>query len=404
MTGTPSPAPLAGVRVCDVTQNLAGPFCAQILADLGATVIKVEPPGGDLGRAWGPPFWGDDSTLFLSANRGKRSIVLDLKHPDGMAVLRRLAKSCDIFLQASRPSAAAGLGIDYASVKSWRDDVIHLSISAYGQDGPMADQPGYDPLMQAYAGIISVTGQPGGPPTRVGGSVVDFGTGMWAAIAILAALRTRDATGEGSAVEASLLDTSLAWVSYHMMGYLATGNVPGPMGSSLGAIAPYRAFRTRDGSVMVAAGNDAIFGRLCAALDIEDVARDPRFTTNPLRVTNRAALDPIVERETERFTSAELLEKLRAASVPASAIQSIADVVDDTQVAAAGMLPSSLHPRVPDYRDVSLPLRMDGTRPRARTAPPSSGQDTTDVLRELGYDDEEIERLMADGVVAGPGE
>jgi crotonobetainyl-CoA:carnitine CoA-transferase CaiB-like acyl-CoA transferase len=404
MTDTPSPAPLAGVRVCDVTQNLAGPFCAQILADLGATVIKVEPPGGDLGRAWGPPFWGDDSTLFLSANRGKRSIVLDLKHPDGMAVLRRLAKSCDIFLQASRPSAAVGLGIDYASVKSWRDDVIHLSISAYGQDGPMADQPGYDPLMQAYAGIISVTGQPGGPPTRVGGSVVDFGTGMWAAIAILAALRTRDATGEGSAVEASLLDTSLAWVSYHMMGYLATGNVPGPMGSSLGAIAPYRAFRTRDGSVMVAAGNDAIFGRLCAALDIEDVARDPRFTTNPLRVTNRAALDPIVERETERFTSAELLEKLRAASVPASAIQSIADVVDDTQVAAAGMLPSSPHPGVPDYRDVSLPVRMDGTRPRARTGPPASGQDSTDVLRELGYDDEEVERLIADGVVAGPGE
>jgi len=401
VTASASPAPLAGVRVCDVTQNLAGPFCAQILADLGATVIKVEPPGGDLGRAWGPPFWGEDSTLFLSANRGKRSIVLDLKQPEGMAVLRRLAESCDVFLQASRPTAAASLGIDYASVKSWRDDVIHLSISAYGQDGPMADQPGYDPLMQAYAGIISLTGQPAGPPTRVGGSVVDFGTGMWASIAILAALRTRDLTGDGSALESSLLDTSLAWVSYHMMGFMATGNVPGPMGSSLGAIAPYRAFRTRDGHVMIAAGNDAIFRRLCAALEIEDVAHDARFSTNPLRVTHRATLDPLVETATEGFTSTELLVRLRAGSVPASAIQSIADVVDDAQVAAAGMLPHSQKPDVPGYRDVSLPLRMDGARPRADGSPPAVGQHTEEVLRELGYDEDAIQRLQEAGVLGG---
>jgi crotonobetainyl-CoA:carnitine CoA-transferase CaiB-like acyl-CoA transferase len=397
MTKRIGTAPLNGIRVCDVTQNLAGPFCAQILADLGADVIKVEPPGGDLGRAWGPPFWGRDSTLFLSANRGKRSIVLDLKQEGGMEILRRLAGSCDVFLHATRPQAAKRLGIDYASVKLWREDVIHMSISAYGQDGPMADQPGYDPLMQAYAGIISVTGQPGGPPTRVGGSVVDFGTGMWAAIAILAALRQREATGEGAAVEASLMDTSLAWVSYHMMGYLATGAVPGPMGSALGSIAPYRAFPTRDGHVMVAAGNDAIFRRLCAALEMQEAASDERFATNPLRVENRDALDPIVEAATSRLGTAELLERLQAASVPASAIRSIAEVVADPQVLRSDMLHPVPHPEVEEYRDVSLPLRIDGARPRGEGLPPASGAHTVEVLEELGYAPGEVGALLASG-------
>ena len=392
-------APLAGIRVCDVTQNLAGPFCGQILADLGASVVKVEPPGGDLGRLWGPPFWGSDSTLFLSANRGKRSIVLDLKDEEGMALLRRLTRESDVFMQASRPAAAERLGIDYASVKGWKDDIIHLSISAYGQDGPMSDQPGYDPLMQAYAGIMSVTGEPGGAPTRVGGSVVDFGTGMWSALAVLAALRTRDQTGEGSALETSLMDTSLAWVSYHMMGYLATGNVPGPLGSSLGAIAPYRAFRTSDGHVMIAAGNDAIFRRLCAALDFPDVADDPRFVSNPARVAHREVLDPLIEGRTDRLSTKELLDLTRRHDVPASAIRSIEEVVADEQVAVAGMMPTAAHPRVPEYRDVSLPLRVDGERPRGVGAPPAPGEHTLEVLAELGLEADEIEDLLARGVV-----
>lgn len=391
--------PLAGVRVCDVTQNLAGPFCGQILADLGASVVKVEPPGGDLGRRWGPPFWGDDSTLFLSANRGKRSVVIDLKADEGMEVLGRLAERCDVFVQASRPEAAKRLGLDYDSVRAWKDDVIHLSISAYGQSGPMSDQPGYDPLMQAYAGIMSVTGEPGGAPTRVGGSVVDFGTGMWSAIAILGALRHRDATGEGTALETTLMDTALAWVSYHTMGYLATGREPGPMGSALGSIAPYRAFRTTDGHVMIAGGNDAIFGRLCQALGLDGVVADPRFATNADRVHNRDALDALVEAATETLSTEELLDRARRHSVPASAIQGIADVARDEQVAVSGMLGHRPHHRSEEYRDVSLPLRMGGARPSGERPPPRPGEHTVEVLEALGYSAEEVAALLERGVV-----
>lgn len=392
-------APLAGIRVCDVTQNLAGPFCSQILADLGATVFKVEPPGGDLGRAWGPPFWGSDSTLFLSANRAKKSIVLDLKQQDGRDVLSRLATSCDVFVQASRPGVAARLGMDYDSIRALREDVIYLSVSAYGQDGPMSDQPGYDPLMQAYTGMMALTGHADTPPTRVGGSVVDYGTGMWAAIAILAALRTRETTGKGAELETALMDTSLAWVSYHMMGYLATGEAPARAGSSLGAIAPYRAFQTSDGHVMIAAGNDAIFGRLCETLGLGPLLDDPRFSSNRDRVLNRTALDELVEDRTSRLPTSELLDLTRRHAVPASAIQSIPEVVEDAQVAASGMLLPTHHPEVPEYRDVSLPLRVDGVRPRGEGAPPAAGEHSRAVLSELGYEAAEVERLLASDAV-----
>ena len=210
--------PLHDITICDLTQNLAGPYCSQILADLGATVIKIEPPGGDLSRAWGPPFWGSESALYLSANRGKKSIILDLKSVDGLEVLHRIARASDVFVQASRPGVSRRLGFDYESIRALRSDVVYLGLSAYGKKGPLSELPGYDPLMQAYSGIMSVTGHPNSPPTRVGGAVVDYGTGMWAALAILAALRARDATGEGAELEVSLLDTALGWVSYHIGG------------------------------------------------------------------------------------------------------------------------------------------------------------------------------------------
>jgi len=391
-------APLADIRVCDLTQNLAGPYCSQILADLGATVIKIEPPGGDMARAWGPPFWGTRSALYLSANRGKRSIVLDLKSPDGIEVLRRIARTCDVFVQSSRPGVAQRLGIDYAAIRAVRPDVIYASVSAYGQKGPLAELPGYDPLMQAFTGLMSTTGHAGGPPTRVGGAVIDYGTGMWLATAVLAALRRREQTGEGAEVESALLDTALAWVSYHVTGYLATGRVPGPMGTGVPAIAPYQAFPTADGWVMIAAGNDALFRRLCDVLEVPELAKDERFLTNPLRSANHQTLIPMIEERTSKYATAKLLELTRRHAVPCSAIRDIAEVVADEQVAAAELIQAAPDPEVDDYRDVALPLRLDGGRPRGPVTPPRAGEHTREILAELGYDEGEAGRLIESGV------
>ncbi len=392
---TPS---LDGVRICDLTQNLAGPLCAQILGDLGAEIIKVEAPGGDPGRAWGPPFWGSDSTLFLSANRNKRSIILDLKSPEGREILHRLAKGSDVLVQSARFGVPERLGYDYESIKALRDDIIYMSISAYGDRGPLRELPGYDPLMQAFSGIMSVTGSPGSPPARVGGSVVDFGTGMWSTIAILSALRTRDATGRGAKIDTALLDTAVGWVSYHMMGYFATGNVPGPMGSAMDSIVPDQAFQTADGSVMISGGSDRIFVRLCDALGLSEVSADARFVTNPDRVANRDELSDLLEARTRTHSTEDLLELMNEHAVPCSPIQNMADVAAHPQVAAAGLLPMAAHPEVSDYQDVALPLRVDGERPRGARPPPAAGEHTGEVLTELGYTEGEVRGFLERGV------
>jgi crotonobetainyl-CoA:carnitine CoA-transferase CaiB-like acyl-CoA transferase len=396
----PVALPLEGVLVADLTQNVAGPFCTQILGDMGAEVVKVERPGrGDDARAWAPPWWGGESAAFMAMNRNKKSLALDLKKDGGLEVLRRLVARADVFVQSLRAGAVAELGVDFAGASRLNPRLVYCSITAYGARGPLADLPGYDPLMQAYGGLMSVNGHPGQEPARVGTSIVDMGTGMWAALGVVAALRRRDATGRAVEVTTALFETALMWVSYHAMGYLGDGEVPRPHGSGTAMIAPYQAFPTADGYAMVGAGSDVLFQRLCEALAAPALAHDARFADNPARVRNRAALGEALAALTRGLKTAELLERLRAAGVPAAPILTIDAVVEEPQTRASGMLVQAPHPRIPGYRSVGLPLLWDGVRPEVRRVPPLLGEHSADVLTTLGYTLDDVRGLRAQGVV-----
>ncbi|HET7874300.1 MAG TPA: CoA transferase [Methylomirabilota bacterium] len=393
-------APLAGVLVADLTQNVAGPTCTQVLGDMGAQVVKVERPGrGDDARAWAPPYWGEESATFMSVNRNKRSLAVDVKAPEGLAIVERLVAKADVFVQSLRAGAIEELGLGWERARGLNPRLVYCSVTAFGTEGPLSDRPGYDPLMQAYGGIMSVNGHPGQPPARVPVSIVDMGTGMWAAIAILGALRERDRTGRGVNVTTALFDTALAWSVFQMNEYLATGRVPQPQGSGTAMIAPYEAFPTREGWVMIAAGSDALFAKACQALGVPELARDPRFSDNPARVANRGALFEALAAVTRGLTSADLLARLQEAGVPAAPILSLDRVAAEPQAEASGMLVPAKHPRLPDYRAVGLPIRWDGERPGVSRVPPLLGEHTGEVLAELGYDHRTIKELAARHVV-----
>jgi len=392
--------PLESLVVADLTQNIAGPFCTQILGDMGAEVIKVERPGrGDDARAWAPPFWGDESATFMAMNRNKRSLALDVKKDGGLQVLRRLVARADVFVQSLRAGVVAELGLDFEGATRVNPHLVYCSITAFGGRGPLRDLPGYDPLMQAYGGLMSVNGHPGQEPARVGTSIVDMATGMWAALGIVAALRQRDATGRAVEVTTALFETALMWVSYHAMGYLGSGEVPQPQGSGTAMIAPYQAFPTADGFAMIAAGSDALFVRLAQALGAPALARDPRFTDNPSRVRNRAVLVEALSTLTGELKTADLLERLRAAGVPSAPILTVDTVMDEPQTKASGMLVPAPHPRLPDYRSLGLPILWDGVRPAVRRVPPLLGEHTEDVLAWLGCTLDDVRGLRAGGVI-----
>jgi crotonobetainyl-CoA:carnitine CoA-transferase CaiB-like acyl-CoA transferase len=392
--------PFDGLVVVDLTQNVAGPFCTQILGDMGADVIKVERPGrGDDARAWAPPFWGDESAVFMAFNRNKRSLGIDLKREGGLEILRRLVARADVLVQSLRAGAIADLGLDFAAATVLNPRLVYCSITAYGPRGPMAHLPGYDPLMQAYAGLMSVNGHPGHEPARVGTSIVDMGTGMWAAMGIMAGLRQREATGRAVEVTTALFESALMWVSYHAMGYLGDGEVPQPQGSGTAMIAPYQAFPTADGYAMIGAASDALFRRMAAALEAPELLDDPRFADNPGRVRQRAALVDAVSARTRVLKTAELLERLRESGVPAAPILTIDQVLQEPQTQASGMLVGAPHPRLPGYRSVGLPITWDGRRPGVRRAPPTLGEHTTDVLTWLGYTLDDVRSLKTQGLV-----
>jgi crotonobetainyl-CoA:carnitine CoA-transferase CaiB-like acyl-CoA transferase len=390
--------PLAGIRVLDVTTSYAGPFCSELLGALGADVVKVEAPdGGDAARTWGPPFWSGQSAIFLSVNAGKRSLAVDLRR--GRDVLLRLADGADVFLQSLRPGLAEELGLGPEELRRRNPRLVYCSIGAFGRVGPWSEQPGFDPLMQAAGGIISVTGEPARPGVRVGVSLVDQGTGMWAAIAILAALHERERSGQGRVVDVSLYETALSYLSYHVTGYLGSGDVPRGRGTAFPSIVPYQAFAVSDGQLMVAAANDKLFTALAAAIGLPDLPADPRFATNPDRVAHREELAEILAERLATDTRSAWLERLEAAGVPAAPVQDVAEVAEAEQTAALGILQRLPHPAVPDLVVMAPPLYADGERVLHQRPAPLHGEHTAEVLAEAGYSEEEIGELAAAGIV-----
>ena len=352
---------LRGKRVLDVTSSLAGPTCAQLLASLGADVLKIEPPGGDHARAWGPPFVEGEGAMFIASNAGKRSLVLDLSSEAGLARLLDLVDGADVLVQSLRPGAADAHGFGPTAVRARNPEIVYCSIGAFGSRGPLRDQPGYDPLLQAAAGIMSVTGESGRPPVRVGVSLIDLATGLWAALGILAALQR----GEGALVEVSLYETALWLLNYQLVGYLGTGEVPGREGSAFAQIAPYQVFPTRDGELMIVAGNDKLFRGLCAVLELE---LEERFATNPRRVQARAELAALIEARTRAWSTEDLLAALVAAGIPASPVRDVGEAARHEQTLALGILQE-----LGGVTTVAQPISFDGDRLLHPAPPPPLG-------------------------------
>lgn len=391
---------LGDLLVLDLTRILSGPFATMTLADLGADVIKVEQPGsGDDTRQWGPPFQGDDAAYFLAVNRNKRSLAVDLKSPEGLRVVQDLARRADVVVENFRPGTAARLGLGYEELSRENPGLVYASISGYGQTGPEAGRPGYDAIAQARSGIMSVTGETDGPPVRVGVSSADLVAGMWATIGILAALHEKQRTGSGQWVDISLLDGSVSWLTYVSSGYFASGEIPKRYGSAHPTIAPYQAFSTADGFVMVAVGNDSLWRKYAAAIGRTDLAEDERYATNPSRVARRETLVPQLEQVMQTRTTAEWVAALDDAGVPVGPIQTVDQALQDPQVLARDMVADLVHPTAGPMKVVGCPVRLTRTPPSVRTAPPLLGQDSDAILAELGLSADRIRSLHTSGAI-----
>ncbi len=390
--------PLDGITVLDLTRVLSGPYCTMLLADMGARVIKIEQPGkGDDTRHWGPPFLAGESTYFLSINRNKESVTLDFKSAEGRAILDGLLDRCDIVVENFRPGTLAKLGLDYASVAPGHPRLIYCSIAGFGQTGPRHHEPGYDAVMQAEGGLMSITGAADGPPYRLGVAIADIVTGMFAAQGIAFALFARERTGRGQHVDVAMLDSVAALLSYQAAIYFATGSAPGRMGNRHPTIVPYETFAASDGDFVLAIGNDQQWRTFCGVAEIEP---DERFATNRQRVTQYAELKPLLNDRLSRHPRQHWIERLKAAGVPCGSVRDLHEVFTDPQLAAREMVAAVDHVTIGALRLLGVPVKLSDTPGGIRSAPPTLGQHTDAVLHhELDMTREAVDALRARGIV-----
>jgi crotonobetainyl-CoA:carnitine CoA-transferase CaiB-like acyl-CoA transferase len=397
---TPFPLALDGIRVVDLSRVIAGPWCGALLSDLGADVIKVEDTGtGDESRTW-PPYKDGEAAAYLLFNRNKRAMTLDLKTPEGAEVVKTLVKGADVVIENFRTGTMESFGLGYDVLSELNPKLIYCSVSAFGRTGPRKDAPGYEALMQAFSGIMSITGEPGGQPVRAGVSFLDLSTGILCALGVSAALLQRQRTGLGQRVDGSLLETAVSLLAFHAEGYLLTGAVPKALGSGHPSLSPYRNFKCRDGQwIFIAAANDRFWGKLARAIGLGAMAEDPRFAKNQERVKNRAELESVLEKAIGELDREPLLKVLEEADVPATPVNTVDQVMNDPQTAERGIVQRVRHSKLGEIPVVGTPLRFSRMSPGVRRAAPLRGEHTDEILAEHGYTPARIQALRDKKVV-----
>lgn len=392
--------PLEGIKVLDLSRALAGPYCTMMLADMGAEVIKVEMPGrGDDSRSWGPPFLNGESAYFMSVNRNKKSITLNLKNEKAIEIVHTLIKQSDILIENFRPGTMEKLGLEYNKVKEVNPKIIYCSISAFGQDGPYRLLPGMDQVLQGMGGLMSTTGEPEGPPIKVGVAVADIAGGMFAAYGIMIALYYREKTGKGQRIDDSLLDNQIAWLTYRAGSFFASGNIPKPLGSGHPVIVPYQAFKAKDFYFNIAVGNDQLWQKFCKTVGLEEIKDNEKFATNAKRVENREEIIRIIENIFSSKDEQEWLKILTDAGIPCGPIYTLDKLFDDPQVLHRQMLQELNHPKAGKIKVTGLPIKFSLTPGEILTAPPTLGQHNKEILMNLGYDESEIEKMANDKII-----
>jgi crotonobetainyl-CoA:carnitine CoA-transferase CaiB-like acyl-CoA transferase len=394
------PGPLDGITVLDFTRVLSGPYCTMILADLGARVIKIEHPvRGDDTRHWGPPFIGKESAYFLSVNRNKESLTLDFKHADGQKILEALLARADVLVENFRPGTLEAVGLHAAALRARHPRLIYCSISGYGHTGPRREEAGYDAVIQAEGGLMSITGDADGPPYRLGVAISDIVAGMFAAHGVLAALYAREKSGAGQVVDIGMLDGAAALLTYQAGNYFTTGEAPQRLGNRHPTIVPYEVFHASDGEVVIAVGNDPIWRRFCQTAGLDALADDERFANNRARVAHYDELKAVLERTFASRTRDQWVRLLREAGIPCGLVRDVPEVLADPQLKERAMIAELHHPTVGPITVIGSPIKLSATPPSIRTAPPTLGQHRESILAELGYDRQSIVALQTAGVI-----